>query len=61
MYKRQHTHTHTVVIVMNCMLEYFIPVDDGIMDNEYHRHIRNQIKDPISVQDDREFSQEDVL
>ena len=43
------------------MLEYFIPVDDGIMDNEYHRHIRNQIKDPISVQDDREFSQEEVL
>ena len=46
---------------MNCMLDYFIPVDDGIMDNEYHRHIRNQIKDPISVQDDREFSQEEVL
>jgi len=42
------------------MLEYFTPDDNELEDNNHHKHIRAQIEHPPNVQDDREFTIEEI-
>jgi hypothetical protein len=58
--KQDNTTTTDLLETINCMLDYFIPVDEDNEDNEHHKGTRNQARGSLGTQDDTKFTQQEI-
>jgi hypothetical protein len=58
--KTDGTTTADLEETVKMMAEHLIPKDDDTADTEYHKHIREQAKEPIQTKEDREYTMEEV-
>jgi hypothetical protein len=59
--KQDGTFTEDTVSTLKYMLDYFSPGDNENSDSKYHQKVRKLSKEPLETEDDRIFSQEEIL
>jgi len=58
--KTNRTHTHGLLEILQCALQYLTPKDDKSEETEYHKQIRKLIEEPMETKDDKDFTEEET-
>ncbi|KAJ4438366.1 hypothetical protein ANN_14308 [Periplaneta americana] len=59
--KPDGTFTADTASTINLMIHHFTPDDDPLTDNQHQREIRELMNEEINTEDDREFTQEEII
>ena len=58
--KTNRTHTDSLLETLQCALEYLTPKDYKSEETEYHKQIRKLIEEPMEMEDDKDFTEEEI-
>ena len=58
--KTNRTHTHGLLEILQCALQYLTPKDDKSEETEYHKQLRKLIEEPMDTEDDKDFTEEEI-